>query len=103
MRELGVPKGVYTSTLAVNSDTRGALVDETFASRPAHLGLRRTKAEAHKIAKQFIGEGLPLVIVQPGLIYGPGDTSSVGTMFRRYLQRSCPSCPPSAAFLGIRR
>ena len=30
MRELGIPRGVYTSTLAVFSDTHGRLVDETY-------------------------------------------------------------------------
>src|SRR5262245_50942095 len=30
MRELAIPKGVYTSTLAVFSDTQGKLVDETY-------------------------------------------------------------------------
>ncbi len=33
MRELGVPKGVYTSTLAVNSDTHGRVVDEESGHR----------------------------------------------------------------------
>src|SRR5207237_3053385 len=28
MKELGVPKGVYTSTIAIHSDTRGKLADE---------------------------------------------------------------------------
>jgi nucleoside-diphosphate-sugar epimerase len=30
MKELGIPKGVYTSTLTVFSDTRGQMVDETY-------------------------------------------------------------------------
>src|SRR5262245_26376410 len=29
MQQLSIPKGVYTSTLAINSDTHGKLVDET--------------------------------------------------------------------------
>jgi nucleoside-diphosphate-sugar epimerase len=32
MKELGVPKGVYTSTLAVFSDTNGMMVDENLSS-----------------------------------------------------------------------
>src|SRR2546428_102054 len=37
MKELRVPKGVYTSTLAVFSDTHGQLVDETYRHRsPDH-------------------------------------------------------------------
>jgi len=99
MRELGIRKGVYTSTLAVNSDTRGRLVDETYRFEGRHLSVYdRTKAEAHRIADDFIRDGLPLVIVQPGLIYGPGDTSGVRTTFRQFLQRKLPAVPRQTAF-----
>ena len=87
MCELGVPKGVYTSTLAVNSDTHGRIVDETYRFTGRHLSVYdESKARAHHIAESFIAKGLPLVIVQPGLIYGPGDTSGVRTMLLQYLQ-----------------
>lgn len=99
MRELQIPKGVYTSTLAVNSDTRGTVVDETYRFRGRHLSVYDwTKAEAHKIADALIAEGLPLVIVQPGLIYGPGDTSGVRTTLIQYLQRKLPMAPAGAAY-----
>lgn len=78
MRELNIPKGVYTSTLAVNSDTRGSVVDESYRYGGEHISeYDRTKAAAHDIARDFIAAGLPLVIVMPGLIYGPGDTSEL--------------------------
>jgi nucleoside-diphosphate-sugar epimerase len=99
MRELQVPKGVYTSTLAVNSDTRGRVVDEDHRFTGRHLSVYdSTKAEAHRIAESFIAGGLPLVIVQPGAIYGPGDTSSLRTLFVRYLQRKLPVVPAGSAF-----
>jgi nucleoside-diphosphate-sugar epimerase len=99
MRDLRIQKGVYTSTLAVNSDTRGHVVDEDYRYTSRHISIYdETKAEAHHIAQTLIAEGLPLVIVQPGLIYGPGDTSSVGVMFRRYLQRKLPVIPKETAF-----
>src|SRR5438132_10411394 len=37
MRDLGIRKGVYTSTLAVSSDTHGELVDETYRSEGPSL------------------------------------------------------------------
>ena len=99
MQELGVAKGVYTSTLAVNSDTHGRLVDETYQFTGTHISVYdRTKAEAHAIAEQFMARGLPLVIVQPGLIYGPGDTSSVRTTFVQFIQRKLPPLPRGTAF-----
>lgn len=100
MRELGTPKGVYTSSLAVFSDTGGRLVDENFRYNGPHLSeYDRTKWAAHyEVADPLIEAGLPLVIVQPGLIYGPGDTSSVRTTFIQYLQRKLPMVPEKTAF-----
>ena len=98
MKEIGIRKGVYTSTLAVNSDTHGQLVDETYHFSGTHLSeYDRTKAVAHYIARQFIANGLPLVIAMPGLIYGPGDTSSVRTSIIQYLQRKLPILPRQTA------
>ena len=99
MQELGVPKGVYTSTLAVNSDTRGQLVDETYQFRGRHLTVYdQTKADAHAMAQRFIGRGLPLVIVQPGVVYGPGDTSGLRTTWRQFLRRQIPAVPRRTAY-----
>lgn len=99
MAELAIPKGVYTSTLAVNSDTHGRIVDETYRHRGAYLSTyERTKAQAHALAEDLIARGLPLVIVQPGLVYGPGDSSSVRTMLRQYLTRQLPVLPRGTAF-----
>ena len=99
MRDLRVPKGVYTSTLAVNSDTRGRSVDESYRFDGPHVSVYdRTKAEAHRVAEQFIAAGLPLVIVQPGLVYGPGDTSGVRTMLLDYLNGRLRVIPSGAAY-----
>jgi nucleoside-diphosphate-sugar epimerase len=99
MRELRVPRGVYTSTLAVNSDTHGRVVDETYRFSGRHVSVYDwSKHEAHKIAEREMAAGLPLVIVQPGLIYGPGDTSGVRTMFLQYLERKLPMIPSSSAY-----
>jgi nucleoside-diphosphate-sugar epimerase len=98
MSELGTPKGVYTSTLAVNSDTRGRVVDENYQFDGTHLSVYdASKAEAHRIAADFGARGLPLVVVQPGAVYGPGDTSALGTMWRRFLQRRLPPLPSKTA------
>jgi len=99
MKELNIPKGVYTSTLGVNEDTGGKLVDETFRYQgPFYSEYTRTKAEAHHIADQFIADGLPLVIVMPGLVYGPGDTSVLRVTLIQYLQRQLPVIPRQLAY-----
>lgn len=100
MKELDILKGVYTSTLAVFSDTGGRLVDETYRYNGPHLSeYDRTKWVAHyEVADPMIEAGLPLVIVQPGLIYGSGDTSNVRTTFIQYLQRKLLMIPEKTAF-----
>lgn len=100
MKELGIAKGVYTSTLAINSDTHGQLVDESYHYSGPHLSeYDRTKWVAHyEVAEPMIAAGLPLVIVMPGLIYGPGDTSTVRTTFIQYLQRKLPVIPTQTAY-----
>lgn len=99
MRDLNIPKGVYTSTLAINSDTHGKLADETYRFAGKHLSeYDRTKAEAHKIAEAFIAQGLPLVVVMPGVIYGPGDTSSLRQTVVNLLKGQLPSIPNETTY-----
>jgi nucleoside-diphosphate-sugar epimerase len=100
MRELNIPKGVYTSTLAVNSDTHGQMVDETYRYHGPHVSeYDRTKWVAHyEIADPMIKQGLPLVIAHPGLVYGPGDHSAARTTLVGYLQRKLPMIPQQAAY-----
>lgn len=101
MRDLRVPKGVYTSTLAVFSDTHGWVVDETYRydGRGPLSEYDRTKWIAHyQVALPMMEAGLPLVIVQPGVVYGPGDPSPIGTMFRQYLRRTLPAIPKGTAY-----
>ena len=93
-RRSEVPRVIYTSTLAVNSDTHGAVRDETYR----HMGgfvsaYDRTKAAAHQIAERFAADGLPIVIVQPGLVYGPGDTSQTGALIARVVRGERPQVP----------
>jgi nucleoside-diphosphate-sugar epimerase len=99
MRELGIKKGVYTSTLAVNSDTHGVEVDESYQFTGQHISVYdETKAAAHAIAEATMGQGLPLVVVQPGLVYGPNDTSSVRTSLIQCLQGKLPVVPLGTSF-----
>jgi len=100
MREAGIAKGVYTSTLAVYSDTRGRVVDETAVpGGPWVSAYDRTKWQAHyEVANPLMKAGLPLVVVQPGIVYGPGDTSQLGELFHRYLHKKLRAIPRDAAY-----
>lgn len=100
MRELRIPKGVYTSSLAVFSNTHGRMPDETYRHPGPWLTLYdRTKWQAHyEVAEPLVRAGLPLVIVQPGLVYGPQDRSIVHRMFLTYLRRRLPVAPRGTAY-----
>jgi nucleoside-diphosphate-sugar epimerase len=100
MDELDVPKGVYTSTLAVNSDTDGQVVDERYRYAGRHLtAYDRTKWAAHyEVAEPMVADGLPLVTVMPGLVYGPGDTSVFGDALRDFLRGDLPVIPREVAY-----
>lgn len=99
----GVPRILHTSSLAVNSDTRGALVDETYRFAGEHLSeYDRTKAAAHfDVALPLARQGAPVVVVQPGVIYGPGDHSSIGQMISNWRAgKPTPHCPTAAYCWG---
>jgi nucleoside-diphosphate-sugar epimerase len=100
MREHAIPKGVYTSTLAVFSDSHGRLLDESYYHPGPWLSeYDRTKWLAHyRVALPMIGEGLPLVVVMPGMIYGPGDQGPAHQVWVQYLQRRLPMVPAGAAY-----
>ena len=100
VRELDIPRCVYTSTLAINGDTHGVLVDESYTYRgPGLSEYQRSKWIAHcEIAEPMMRAGLPLTIVQPGAVYGPGDPSPQGQLLRQYLRRRLPIVPSGTAF-----
>jgi dihydroflavonol-4-reductase len=90
-----IPKVVYVSTVGVFGNTDGQIVDESY-EHPAKdftSAYEETKWEAHQVAKRLIGEGLPCVIVQPGGVYGPGDTSSIGQLLNQFLDGKMPLMP----------
>jgi nucleoside-diphosphate-sugar epimerase len=72
---------VDVSTVGVFGDTRGQTVDETYRrdlSRGFVSFYDESKYRAHVVAEEAIAAGQPVVIVQPGQVYGPGDHSSFG-------------------------
>ncbi len=100
MAELGIPRGVYTSTVAVFSNTRGRLPDETYRYEgPFTNEYERSKWLAHyTVAEPMMHAGLPLTIVLPGTVYGPGDTSMLGATIEDYLRGRLFALPQGTAF-----
>lgn len=94
-RDLGVPKIVHISTVAVFGNTQGLVVDESYArpNRSFTSYYEETKVRAHEIARAVAEEGAPVVIVQPGQLYGPGDSSGFGVLLRAFARRRLPLVP----------
>jgi dihydroflavonol-4-reductase len=100
MRAYGVPRGVLTSALAVNGDTRGRLVDEFHCYDGPLAGVfERAKRDAYRaVAEPMMAEGLPLVVLLPGVVYGPDDRSALRDAFRQYLVGELPMLPRNTAY-----
>ncbi len=97
----GVSKVVYVSTCAIFGDTHGKVVEEGFrrdSEFPSEY--ERTKTLAHELAEDRIAGGAPIVIVQPGGVYGPDDHSEVGNMIEQARTGKLPAKMfPEAGFM----
>jgi dihydroflavonol-4-reductase len=102
-RDLAIPRIVYTSTVAVLGDSRGESRDESFYSAgPFLTEYDRTKWKAHyEVAVPMMRAGLPLIIVMPGAIYGPGDTSSVHSTLVQLLRGRLFVTPRGVTFAWV--
>ncbi len=83
--EANAKRILYVSTVDVFGDTHGAVVDEQYR----RVGVDflsfydESKFVAETIAKNRIAKGAPVIIVQPGAVYGPGDESEIGAQIRQ--------------------
>jgi nucleoside-diphosphate-sugar epimerase len=85
--EAKVGKVVYVSTVGIFGNTHGKVVDESYEHPGKEFTsyYEETKLEGHRIAKRMMAEdGLPGVIVQPGGVYGPGDTSQIADLLSEF-------------------
>lgn len=70
----GVGRLVHTSTVGVHGHVRHPPADESAPFEPGDI-YQETKAEAETLALRFHRDrGLPVVVLRPGAIYGPGET-----------------------------
>jgi nucleoside-diphosphate-sugar epimerase len=87
--DLGVPRLIYTSTLAIYGDTGPQPITESRLALPAHpprsSAYAQSKYRAHVgVALPLQQQGLPLTLVIPGPLYGPGAHGPLGRLLRRY-------------------
>jgi dihydroflavonol-4-reductase len=81
--DAGVGRIIHVSTGNVYGNTRREVVDESYVrpQPPDFLSYYdETKYKAHQVALDRIAKGAPVIIVQPGGVYGPDDPSELGNM-----------------------
>jgi nucleoside-diphosphate-sugar epimerase len=101
--QAGVSRIVYVSTINVFGNTGGDVVDESY-ERPGNDYLSyydETKYLSHQAAKERIEKGVPVVIVQPGGVYGPGDHSEVGNVIDQTRSGKLKALPFSGLGLNL--
>ena len=90
---LAIPRIVAISTVNVFGNTHGRVVDETY-----HRDLRdgflsyydETKYLAHVATLARAEAGAPIVIVQPGTVYGRKDHSGIGAQLQAAYEGTAP-------------
>jgi dihydroflavonol-4-reductase len=94
--EAKVPRIVYVSTVGIFGNTHRQVVDESYQNPETDFTsyYEETKLEAHKIVERMIAEqDLPAIVVQPGGVYGPGDTSQVADLLQEFFAGKLPLMP----------
>jgi farnesol dehydrogenase len=103
-RRLPVRKVVFTSSAVTLGPSAGAPVDE-FARRPARpfTDYEASKLMAESLARQFASDGMPVVIVNPTRVFGPGlltEGNSVTRMVRWYIEGRWRFLPAGGEQIG---
>lgn len=89
----GATRIVDVSTINAFGDTAGQVVDETYARPRPYRYVSyydETKHVGHLAAEERQRHGAPIVIVQPGGVYGPNDPSQLGGELRRAMTGRLP-------------
>lgn len=74
----GILRSIYISTtVALGPSPIPSEPTEAYDG-PYHSVYHRTKAEAHRHARAAQNNGLPLIIICPSFVYGPGDEGPAG-------------------------
>jgi nucleoside-diphosphate-sugar epimerase len=68
----GVERVVHCSTVGVHGGLKEIPGDEGAPLRPGDI-YQLTKLEGERVAQEKIRAGMPVAVVRPGAIYGPGD------------------------------
>ena len=87
----GVPRVVYVSTTAALGAVPEGSGDESTVHGPHMTSVyERTKVQAHNLALAAQARGLPVLVVCPANVYGPGDNGPNGRFMADLLRGRLP-------------
>jgi dihydroflavonol-4-reductase len=94
-RAAGVPRVVYTSSVAAIGVKHGASADETYQSPPVKLigEYKKSKYFAEQVAREAAQSGQDVVIVNPSTPVGPWDVkpTPTGEIILRFARGAMPA------------
>lgn len=94
MRRTRVPRAVYvSSTVALGPVPAGEGDEGSRWDGPYPSHYHRTKTAAHHLTLEAQAAGLPLVVVCPAYVYGPGDEGPAGHFVEDLLRHRLPALP----------
>lgn len=97
----GVPRAVYvSSTIALGPVASGVGDESSENTGPYRSHYERTKVESHRLALDAQRRGLPLTIVCPAYVYGPGDTGPGAALLADALRGRIPGFPNPPAWFS---
>ncbi|KAF8098348.1 hypothetical protein N665_0268s0017 [Sinapis alba] len=85
-----IQRVIYTSSFFALGSTDGSVVaneDQVHNERFFCTEYERSKAAADKIAMNAAAEGVPIVLLYPGVIYGPGKLTSGNMVAKLMIER----------------
>ncbi|XP_027354741.1 uncharacterized protein LOC113864806 [Abrus precatorius] len=84
-----VEKLIYTSSFFALGPTDGGLADENQVHHEKYFctEYERSKVAADKIAMQAASDGVPIVLLYPGVIYGSGKVTAGNVVARMIVER----------------
>ncbi len=91
--EAGVAKVIHLGSVVTLGKVTDSPATEKTAARPGHPSdYARSKWEGEEIAWRLREtRGLPLVVIMPGGVFGPGDPKATGHYIRNLVERRLPA------------
>lgn len=100
----GVPRVVHTSSVgAIGVPRNGRIADECFAFDPREMRFAygHSKHLAEEEVRAAVSQGLSAVIVNPGVVIGPGDHNLIsGSLIVELARHPAPAAPPGGVCMA---